>query len=317
MTARRGAECGDGYAGAMVNGREQVSGGHDHAHSTPRVSVRMRSAMPGLTPAERKIARAILASYPLAGLEPIADLAGAAGVSAPSVVRFARTLGFDGYRGLQEALKVEMREREASNLSQAQVRVPGDEPVFDAARQGYHAGIDETFDSVIGDELDRAVALLVQTKRTLALAGSTYTGYIADIFHAQLAPARPRVTRLSSSPLLAASQLIDLGRGDILVAFDVRRYDPTLAEVVRIGKELGLTTLVFTDLWLSPAATLADHVLTADVRASGPADTLAPMLALVEAVSELVATGLGEDSVRRLARVDPVRLRLQGDAWRE
>lgn len=68
-----------------------------------------------------------------------------------------------------------MREREASNLSQAQVRVPGDEPVFDAARQGYHAGIDETFDSVIGDELDRAVALLVQTKRTLALAGSTYT----------------------------------------------------------------------------------------------------------------------------------------------
>lgn len=102
MTARRGAECGDGYAGAMVNGREQVSGGHDHAHSTPRVSVRMRSAMPGLTPAERKIARAILASYPLAGLEPIADLAGAAGVSAPSVVRFARTLGFDGYRGLQE-----------------------------------------------------------------------------------------------------------------------------------------------------------------------------------------------------------------------
>ncbi|MCT1765554.1 MurR/RpiR family transcriptional regulator [Brevibacterium casei] len=306
----------------MVDGRGQASDGGGAADrraptrestGTSSLAVTLRTVMPELTPAEKKIARALLASYPLAGLEPIADLAYSAGVSAPSVVRFARTLGFDGYRGLQDALKVEMREREESNLSQAEVSRAGDEPVFEAARRGYHAGIDETFDSVIGDEFDRAVTLFAQAKRTMALVGASYTGYVADIFHAQLAPLRPGVTRLSSSPLLAATELVDLRRGDLLVVFDVRRYEPMIAEVVRIGKEMGLTTVVFTDLWLSPAAALADHVLTADVRASGPADTFAPMLALVEAVCELVAAELGQESVDRLARIDPVRLRLRGN----
>ncbi|MBE8146767.1 hypothetical protein IOD13_12885 [Brevibacterium casei] len=39
---------------------------------------------------------------------------------------------------------------------------------------------------------------------------------------------------------------------------------------MRTAKELGLTTIVFTDPWMSPGAALADHVLTADVRALVP-----------------------------------------------
>ena len=281
---------------------------------TPSLAMRLRTVMSDLTPAEKKIARAILASYPFSGLDSISDLADTAGVSAPSVVRFARTLGFNGYREFQEALKHEIREREESNLSQAEGRVREPESLFDDARDAYHAGIDHTFDSVIGDELDRTVALLTQTKRAVGLIGATYSGYIADIFQAQLAPVRPGVTRVASNPLVAASQLIDFKRGDVLIAFDVRRYEPTITDVVRIGKELGLVTVVFTDPWMSPAAALADHVLTADVRAAGPSDTLVPMLALVEAVSEIVVAELGEVGFNRLGRLDPLRLRLGGTA---
>ncbi|MCM1011103.1 MurR/RpiR family transcriptional regulator [Brevibacterium sp. XM4083] len=280
----------------------------------PSLAISLRAVMSRLTPAEKKIARAVLAAYPFAGLEPIADLAHAAGVSGPSVVRFARTLGFSGYREFQDALKAEMREREESNLSQA--LAPGEGAEFDAARTAFHAGIDETFDSVIGDELERTVELLAQPKRSVALVGATYTAHIADIFHAQLGSVRSGVVRVHANPLLAAADLLDLKRGDILVVLDVRRYDPAITEVVRIGKELGLTVVVFTDLWLSPAASLADRVLTAEVRAAGPADTLAPMLALVETVSELVAAELGEAAVDRLSRIDPLRLRLsRGAGW--
>lgn len=282
----------------------------------PSLAVSLRAAMPTFTPAEKKIARAMLASYPFSGLESISSLAETAGVSAPSVVRFARTLGFNGYREFQERLKREIRVREESNLSQAEARPPGQEPLFDAARSAYHSGIDQTFDAVIGDDLDSAVGLLARTKNSVALVGATYTGYIADIFLAQLAPARPGVVRLAENPLVAADQLVDLKRGDVLVAFDVRRYEPAIADIVRIGKELGLTTIVLTDPWLSPAAALADHVLTAEVRAAGPSDTLVPMLALVEAVSELVVAELGQSGLDRLARLDPLRRRLGGSANR-
>lgn len=280
----------------------------------PSLAVSLRAEMSEFTPAEKKIARAILASYPFSGLDSISDLAETAGVSAPSVVRFARTLGFNGYREFQDALKHEIREREESNLSQAEGRSGGQESLFDAAKAAYHAGIDHTFDSVIGDELDRTVALLAQTKKSVGLIGATYSGFIADILQAQLAPVRSGVSRLASNPVVAAGQLLDFRRGDLLIAFDVRRYEPTITDVVRVGKELGLVTIVFTDPWLSPAAALADHVLTADVRAAGPSDTLVPMLALVEAVSELVVAELGDAGLDRLGRLDPLRRRLGGSA---
>ncbi|RBP67022.1 RpiR family transcriptional regulator [Brevibacterium sanguinis] len=300
----------------MTDDSTPTHGAAAGAEGTPSLAMRLRSAMSELTPAEKKIARAILASYPFSGLDSISDLAETAGVSAPSVVRFARTLGFNGYREFQEALKHEIREREESNLSQAEGRVSGQGAVFNDARRAYHAGIDQTFDAVIGDELDRTVSLLTQTKRAVGLIGATYSGYIADIFQAQLAPVRPGVTRVASNPVVAAGQLLDFRRGDLLIAFDVRRYEPTIADVVRVGKELGLTTIVFTDPWMSPAAAQADHVLTADVRAAGPSDTLVPMLALVEAVSELVVAELGESGIDRLARLDPLRLSLGGSANR-
>lgn len=290
------------------------AGGVPRTDGTPSLAMNLRSVMSELTPAEKKIARSILASYPFSGLDSISDLAETAGVSAPSVVRFARTLGFKGFREFQDALKHEIREREESNLSQAEGRANGKESLFADARDAYHAGIDHTFDSVIGDELDRTVSLLSQTKKSIGLIGATYTGYIADIFQAQLAPVRPGVARVASNPLVAASQLIDFKRGDVLIAFDVRRYEPTITDVVRIGKELGLVTIVFTDPWMSPAAALADHVLTADVRAAGPSDTLVPMLSLVEAVSELVVAELGDYGIDRLGRLDPLRLRFGGSA---
>ena len=78
------------------------------------VASRTRSSMGSLTAGERKVARALLADYPRAGLGSAADLAGAAGVSAPTVVRFARSLGFAGYSDLSVALVGELGERTSS-----------------------------------------------------------------------------------------------------------------------------------------------------------------------------------------------------------
>ena len=53
------------------------------AHSLAMVTVAERLAVAGLTPAERKVARVLLADYPVRGLEPVAKLAAEAGVSRP------------------------------------------------------------------------------------------------------------------------------------------------------------------------------------------------------------------------------------------
>ena len=54
------------------------------------VAERLRLRLGELTHAERKVARALMADYPVGGLEPVAKLAAAAGVSPPTVIRLVR-----------------------------------------------------------------------------------------------------------------------------------------------------------------------------------------------------------------------------------
>ena len=80
------------------------------------VAERLRLRLGELTHAERKVARALMADYPVGGLDPVAKLAAAAGVSAPTVVRLVAKLGFDGYAEFQQSLKSEVSVRLSSPL---------------------------------------------------------------------------------------------------------------------------------------------------------------------------------------------------------
>src|SRR5437899_12013202 len=76
----------------------------------------VRQRLDSLSPAERRLARVLLASYPIAGLESVARFAERASVSPPTVTRFITKLGFTGYPELQEVLPHEVPARLSSPL---------------------------------------------------------------------------------------------------------------------------------------------------------------------------------------------------------
>src|SRR5256885_7590045 len=82
-----------------------------------RVGELVRQRLDSLSPAERRLARALLASYPIAGLESVARFAERAGVSPPTVTRFIAKLGFRGYPEFQESLRHEVQSRLSSPLA--------------------------------------------------------------------------------------------------------------------------------------------------------------------------------------------------------
>src|SRR5258708_39485373 len=91
------------------------------------VAERLRLRLGGLTQGERKVARALMAEYPVGGLEPVARLAAAAGVSPPTVVRLVAKLEFDGYAEFQQSLKSEGSARLSSPLEMHAER-PAEDP---------------------------------------------------------------------------------------------------------------------------------------------------------------------------------------------
>ena len=68
------------------------------------VLVALEQALPGLRPAEQRIARAILESPSIVGDSTITQLAAACGTSTTTVARFVTALGFAGYPELRMAV---------------------------------------------------------------------------------------------------------------------------------------------------------------------------------------------------------------------
>src|SRR6202022_4532644 len=98
--------------GAGMRGDEINVTNHDS-----KVVELVRQRLDSLSPAERKLARVLLASYPIAGLESVARFAERAHVSPPTVTRFITKLGFRGYPEFQETLRHEVQARLSSPLT--------------------------------------------------------------------------------------------------------------------------------------------------------------------------------------------------------
>ena len=75
------------------------------AHTSETIGEEVRERLGQMTPSERRVARTLLATYPSAGLESLPQLAESAGVTGPTVLRFVRKVGFEGYPDFQRSLQ--------------------------------------------------------------------------------------------------------------------------------------------------------------------------------------------------------------------
>jgi DNA-binding MurR/RpiR family transcriptional regulator len=274
-------------------------------HPEVTVAERLRLRLGALTQAERKVARALMADYPVGGLEPVARLASAAGVSAPTVVRLVAKLDFDGYAEFQQSLKSEVSARLSSPLDK-HAGWPG--ATRGAALQRSERllcdGIRSSFARLPPAEFDQAVRLLADPRRGVTLIGGRFSSMLAEHLAAHLRILRPRVQVLSAAGPDRVSSMLDLKRRDVLVAFDYRRYQVDTVRLAMTAKDQGATLVAFTDPYLSPLAARADVILISSVASPSPFDALTPAMALVEALIAALVDRLGDAPRARMARYD-------------
>lgn len=268
-----------------------------------------------LTRAERRVARTLFASNLMAGFDTVAGLAQRSGVSGPTVLRFANKIGFAGYADFQCALESDVAARIDSPL-----RLFGRSPperrrdhLLDVAGQSFADSIEATFANLPRNEFDAAVELLADRRRTVYTSGGRFTQACAEMLHDHLCQLRPRARLIAFTPQGRADALLDLSRRDVVVVFDVRRYQTDTIALAEAASKRGATIVLVTDPWLSPIADRADHVLTLDVDAPSPYDTLVPCIALIEALVAGVVGRLGDATRRRISALEHLRERYTWD----
>lgn len=283
--------------------------GESRTTNSLTVRERARAALDGLRPSERRVARALLAAYPVAGLASITDLAARAGVSGPTVTRFVAKIGFDRYRDFQRALRDEVQAGISSPLGRYPGAVPAPDP-SGASKQTFHALanlLDETLRTIPAHDFEATVDLLADRRRNVWCVGGWSSQVLADHLSRRLHQLRPGVRYLGEWPSPGYQALLEVRRHDVVVVFDYRRYQREVVDLAGRAAVQKASIVLVTDRWLSPIAGFATHVLPTVTDTGAAFDSLVGGLAVVEALVEALVRRLGDQAHRRLAALDDLR----------
>jgi DNA-binding MurR/RpiR family transcriptional regulator len=267
---------------------------------------RLRDALPGLTRAERHLATHLLGHYPVAALGSITALAREAGVSTPTVVRLVQKIGFRGYTDFQQALRGEVEGMLASPLAKHDkwaAEAP-DAHILNRFADQVVANLQATLAQIDHAGFDAAAALIADPERQVFALGGRITHALADYFITLLRVVRPGVSLLSDASSAWPPALLDMAPGDVLIVFDIRRYENVVLQLTELAAEQGAAVIVITDRWLSPAARHARHCFACRIEAPSAWDSTVSLLVLVETLLARVQGMTRENTEARLQRVE-------------
>ncbi|WP_442582039.1 MurR/RpiR family transcriptional regulator [Mesorhizobium sp. ASY16-5R] len=258
-----------------------------------------------LTSAEQKIVLVLLADYPKSGLGTATRLARLAGVSDPTVMRLMIKLGYGKFSDFQSKLLEEVESRLHSPLLMMEAKRPAN--ASEGTALGYYNSVAESLDrtrtQTPSQAYTRAVSMIMEARGQVVLLGGRFSRHIASMLAGYLVQLRSGVRDVEQLSPSDFDVLIDMGKRDLLVVFDYRRYQADVVSFARQAHERGVAILLFSDPWLSPIAEFADQTMVAAIDADSPFDTLATPVAQIEAV---LAHALGLHGASIRARIEDI-----------
>jgi len=280
----------------------------------PRLmQARLKALTDDLTAAESKVATALLADYPFAGLSTVTELAKRAQVSTQTIFRLIAKLGFSGYADFQRALIGEIKERYQSPVihHEAQAVATADDNSLAALADASISATLETVSAIPEPVFDSICEMIGDSKRSVFLIGGRISYTLADFLFRHLRQIRPKVYLVPDYHEDWPEYLMRMSRKDVVIVFDYRRYQAGLETFAdKAARDRGAQVVLFTDKWLSPISRHSSHILPASIDVGTPWDTsLGPVL-LIEAIINKVSDNDWDATRRRIEQWDGLRIRL-------
>ena len=265
------------------------------------VTSKIAGASDRLSPAERRVADAVVSDPARVAFGTVASLASVAGVSGPTVVRLAAKLGYDGFASLQ----VDVQHELARQLRPAAERIRAERAsdVLGRTLDTEVANVAATLERADRRTFDRAATLLADPKRAVWLLAGEATAGIASTIAANLDLLRPDVAIVTGTPLAVARQLERVERGDVVLVLEVRRYERWVVEALDAVRAHA-AVIAITDSVVAPVAEGAKATFVVDAAGPGPFDSHVATLALGNALVAEVASRLRHTATPRLDAVE-------------
>lgn len=248
------------------------------------ISDRIQHKLDDLTRAERQLALSILENYPASGLGPLTALAKDADVSVPTVARMVQKLGYKGYPEFQAELREELRAKAKNPIAKHDTWA-------EAAPEGHMLNrftdavldnIRHTLGQINPEAFDAACALAGDPARHLYIVGGRITHTLAEYLFLHMQVIRPNLTHVQSTSNSWPHYLLNAGKGDVFIIFDVRRYENNTLKLAEMAHARGAEIVLFTDQWRSPVHALATHSFSSRIVVPSAWDSVTTTMLLLE-----------------------------------
>ena len=270
------------------------------------IAQRLQKSYSNLTRAERQLAASILENYPVSGMGTITIVARNAQVSTPTVARMVQKLGFKGFPEFQEALRQELRDKGSTPIAKHALwaETAPDEHILNRFTDAVIGNVRQSLSQVDIDTFEQVCALLSDLERAVFVTGGRITRSLADYMFLHLQVARPGVTHIQSISNAWPHFLLDMKADDVLVVFDLRRYENSILRLSEMASERGAKIILFTDQWCSPVAKMADHYFPCRISVPSAWDSSVVLLLLLETIIAGVQQRIWPTTRERMERLE-------------
>lgn len=298
----------------------------DEGNATPPRVIDRLNDRGSFTKRELLVAKALASNYPAAGLETIASLATAAGVSSPTVLRFVRALGFTGFGQLQKALRSEIpaedfegarmpesrgpevstdwrageAESHSGPLSKLSARAVGESSTLPGFTRAITQRVTELFTAIPVRVLEETVGILADTGTRILTVGGRFSSTLADYLEQNLALVRPKVETINDPFGASAARLMDFGGDDTLVIFDFPRYQRDSIELAQRAAARNACIIAITDSHEAPICEWATLTIIVPTDGPTPLDSYAAAVLLIEYLVARVFEVRGDSAIERI-----------------
>ncbi|OFW57182.1 MAG: hypothetical protein A2133_09150 [Actinobacteria bacterium RBG_16_64_13] len=278
-----------------------------------RVSDLLREGFETFSRSQKAIARYIIDHLEEVGYLSAEELGQKGNTSSSTVVRFAQSLGFNGYPELQKAAREEHRlgATARSVVHEDQLGFSIEEDVLTRSLKTDSVSLEETISKNTLDRFNRAVQMLTAAPQVLVI-GLHEAAVVAD--------RASYLLELLGIPCVAATdgneanvaRLCRLGPGDVLVAIGFRRAHSVTISFVEKAVAQGANVIIITDNSLSELADKGSVTLYADIDSTFFAHSVVGAVGLVGALGAAIYS---QDRDLYDSRVRVVRDRAAESGW--
>lgn len=258
-----------------------------------------------LSPKHKRLARFVLDNKYFMSFASASQAGKKTGTSAATVVRFAQTLGYEGYSELQAAIRAELPSY-LTAVERIQARLEEAPPPDNIIHKVFYtdiSNIERTANNLDELKLEGAIKTIIAAKRILVVGSGLSASPALFLAHSLKIMGFDARASLNEGLSLAADTA-QFSNGSLIIAIDLWRYVRSTIGAVANAKKQGARSIAITDSIVSPLARMADFAF--EVATDGVSYSLSTtgVMSLLNVLVAAISNLIPAQTMRSLRLVD-------------